>query len=159
MPTPPLIEETDQTGIATVPFGGGRRDLEFIIRTNYEQFIKLFPRVSLYKLDREVSRPDPLYREKVHKTYSDIPIPVNAFFVFHPPDKLLKNFGIEVEHDALVVLNDRQLNLLDAKIVKGDLIEYLGINYETLVVKLVDYFLNTQVPLNSLAVVRQLAAR
>lgn len=153
----PPIEETDQSQYNIIPLGGSRRDLEFVIKTNYEQFVKIYPTVKVTKINRTESRPDSLYKELIYKTFDEYSYDLNIYFVFEPPLKLLKKFGIEEEHDALAVMSNRQLNNFKISLTTGDLIQYLGVDYEILTVKLVDYFGNTQVPLNTLATVRQLA--
>jgi len=155
-----LTEETDQTGKigSTNPIGQSRRDMELVIRKNVEQFERLYPRIQYIQLNRAKSRPDPLYRERIFKKFND-PILVSAYFQLSPPEKLLRKFGIEVEATAIAVFSNRILNRKRLKVLTGDRVMYLGVTFEVITMKLLDYFLNTQVPINTVAILKQVAKR
>ena len=153
-----LIEETDETSIGTLPLGQSRRDLEFVIRRNAEQFHKLYPQIEVVQMNRGKSRPDPLYGETIFKKWRES-VYMPAHFQLSPPEKLLRKYGLEVENVNIVTFSNRLLNRAKLKLRTGDRMKYLGITYEVVTMKLLDYFLNTQVPINSIAVIKQIAQR
>lgn len=152
------IETTDQISPGLVPLGTADRDLETVIELNAEQFTLLYPRLKYYSMSRNSTAVDTLYNEAIAKNFTDyVELPI--FLVMSPQLKLLKKYGIEEEQEAIAVLNVRLSNANDIDPMTGDLIEFLGIRFEILNVKLTDYFANTQVPLNKVATLRQINAR
>ena len=131
--------------------------LEFIIRTNAEQFNLLYPKLRFFALDRSRGH-DPLYGEQPKARFRD-PVFVPTYVQIRPEEKMLKRFGIETEQEAICVWSCRLLNDIGIDPVTGDRVEYYGISYEVLTVKLTDAMLNTQVPINKLATLKQVAVR
>lgn len=154
----PPLEETEQAQREhPTPLAGGRRDLEWIIKVNAEQFWLLYPQLRFFQLDRAQGH-DPLYGEQPKARFVD-PVKVPTYIQIHPQEKLLKRFGIESEQEAFAVWSCRILNDLGLDPVTGDRVEYYGITYEVLTTKLTDAMLNTQVPINKLATLKQIAVR
>jgi len=154
----PPIEETPQSvPTQDVPLAGGRQDLEFVITTNAEQFTYLYPALRFLPLDRTRDS-DPLYREKVKPVFLD-PVTIPTYVELQPQLKLLKRFGIEEEQEAIAVWSCRHLNQYKLDPKTGDRLQYFNILFELLTVKLTDYFLSTQVPLNKVATLKQVAQR
>lgn len=164
------VESTPQVGYASLPIGASARDLEFILRVNEEQFRVTCPEVEYFRLDREQTKVDPLYRESigfpVHDglpqydgsiTGTGIKVPVK--FQHGEQKKLLKTYGIEEEHIALAIFCNRINKGLGIEPKTGDLVRYLDVDYEIQTVKHVDYFAHTQVALNLLATLIQASLR
>ncbi len=157
------LETTDQTGSYDPCLGGrgvigsGRRDLESLINLNAEQFCILYPPVDVHERVQDGAQDD-LYQEDVRPTFKD-PIAIPTFFTINPQKKLLKSFGIEEEQEAIAVWSNRLLNTSGLDPVTGDRVEYLGILFDVITVKFDAYHLSTQVPLNKVATLRQVASR
>jgi hypothetical protein len=154
-----FIEKTPQVGFVKVPFGTSRRDLEVFLRMNAEQFRKLYPEVKYFKLNRIKTKVDDLYQESLgDPIYDGIPqwdgvivgrpIMVPGLLIPGPQMKLLKRYGIEIEHEAICVMCNRVNAEIGIEPVTGDRLEFLGTYWEVLKTEFVDLFINSQVPLN-----------
>lgn len=169
-----FIDRTEQTHELELPLGAHNADLELQIQLHAERMALHYPEVHYHVLNLTLTKVDDLYGEPIggaatrgvsEPVYNGIkttkgdthglPIEIPAMFVSGEQRKLLKAYGMESEHDALVVLSCRHCKERNLKPKTGDLIAYLGINYEVATVKFGDYFLNTQVPLSYVLVVKQ----
>ena len=154
-----FIQDTPQTDFVITPIGTSQRDVEVLLKMNSEQFKLLYPPVNYRQLDRTNTVVDDLYAESVGEPVHKTPVLVPLLIIFGDQRKLLKRYGIEEEHEAACVFSNRINAELNIEPSTGDLIEYLGINYEILTVKFTDYITNTQVPLNLLATMKQSSLR
>lgn len=159
MATGEFIQDTPQTNFVITPIGTSQRDVEVLLKMNAEQFKLLYPAVNYRQLDRENTTVDDLYKESVGFPVHKTPVLVPILIIFGDQRKLLKRYGIEEEHEAACVFSNRINAELSIEPSTGDLVEYLGINYEILTVKFTDYITNTQVPLNLLATMKQSSLR
>lgn len=156
--TPP-IETTPQVNPDALPFGSAARDVEYILTVNAEQFHRIYPEIKFFPMSRNPTQTvvDPLYNEAIRKEFNKMhPILVPVFVAIQPQLKLLKKYGIEEEQDAIAVFNNRIDKELSIDPITGDRIEYQAILFEILTAKHVDYFTNTQVPLNKICTLRNL---
>lgn len=164
------VESTPQVGYASLPIGASARDLEFILRVNEEQFRVVCPEVEYFKLNRVETKVDDLYRESIgFPVHDGIPkydgtitgtgIKVPVKFQHGEQKKLLKNYGIEEEHVAIAIFCNRINMSLGIEPKSGDLVRYLGVDYEIQNVKHIDYFGLTETPLNLLATLMQASLR
>ncbi len=159
MATGEFIEDTPQTNFVITPIGTSQRDVEVLLKMNAEQFRLLYPAVNYRKLDRTNTKVDDLYKESVGFPIHKTAILVPTLIIYGDQKKLLKRYGIEEEHEAACVFSNRVNAEVGVEPSTGDLIEYLGIDYEILTVKFTDYITNTQVPLNLIATMKQSSLR
>lgn len=154
MPSP-LIEDTPQTGFVVSPIGSSQRDVEAILSMNAESFRFLYPTIRFKQFDGSDTVKDPLYGEVVGAVIYREPIQIPALVIPDPPMKLLKKYGLEVEQEAIAIMNCRLNEKAKVFPVERDRMEYYGIWWEILTVKYQDYFTNTQIPLNQLLTLKQ----
>lgn len=154
-----FVNETAQTNFAILPIGTSQRDVEALIRMNAEQFGVLYPKIAYRKLDRQETKVDDLYNESIGNPVYSRAVMVPALILHGVQEKLLKRYGIEVEHQAGCLFSNRVNEAADITPQTGDLVEYLGINFEILTVKHTDYVTNTQIPLNLIATMKQVSPR
>lgn len=159
MATGDFIQDTPQTNYVITPIGTSQRDVEVLLKMNAEQFRILYPPVNYRQLDRTNTVVDDLYAESVGASVHKDPVLVPILLIFGDQRKLLKRYGIEEEHEAACLFSNRINAELSIEPSTGDLVEYLGINYEILTVKFTDYITNTQVPLNLIATIKQSSLR
>jgi len=161
------IESTDQVMPEGLPLGAGKKDLEHILRVNAESFKKLYPKIRYKKLDRvqTATTVHALYKESKRKVFADDTattvksVLVPAFIVWQPQEKMLQRYGLEAHQGAIAVFCNRVNDELGIDPVTGDLVEYLGEEFEIMTVKLEDFLLNSQVALNKYAALKNLAKK
>lgn len=150
-----FINSGSQVVDAITPIGSSIRDVEVIVKMNAEKFHIMFPPISYRKLSRTETVVDELYKESVGTAVHNTAIKVPALFIFGAQTKALHGYGIEEEHNAACLFSNRVNATIGIDPSTGDLLAYLGIYYEILTVKHVDYITNTQVPLNLIATIKQ----
>jgi hypothetical protein len=153
-----FYDTTEQVSPTSLPLADGRRDLEAVLKINEEQFHKLYPILRYYPLYRQEFWLDPLYNEsKTKEFHYEKPILVPILVVVNPPLTLLRRYGIEEEQEVIAITCNRVNRKAGIDPTTGDRLQYYSITYEVLTSKYTDYFLNTQVPLNKVAVLRQIS--
>lgn len=169
-------EDVEQVDWTAMPIGASKEDLETELALNEELFSSTFPRVKYFAWRRDLTEKDELYGEwvggPVHdgievtdqntgapKTFGDyllVPVKID----FGTQRHLLKTYGIEMEHlEAVAVFCNRISSQLGITPKTGDLIEFLGVSYEILTSKPLDFFLSSQVALNTACAIKPLMER
>jgi len=161
-----FFDRTAQVHDVNLPMGASSVDVELAIRLHAERIQILCPAIRYFRLDKDRTKVDPDYDDSSKPAWDGLPDPTTGKVVgrailvpvevhFDPPQKLLRRYGIEIQHQALLVMSCRILDELKVEPKTGDRWELLGTFYEANTVKFVDYILQTQIPLSCIATVEQ----
>jgi hypothetical protein len=152
---PTLINPYVETEISTMWISSA--EIALVQQMDREGFIRNFPPVMVTQIDRINSEIDPLYLEASRLVYLD-PVSVCMRVEVAPGKWFLKKYGIETVQDAVGILsNSWMTNYANGiTLTPGDLINFLGSDFEVLTSKLIDFFVNTQVSLHTLLTLKNL---
>lgn len=184
---PPLIVSYYGTDNQTALVGQQQSEVDIAKDLDRESFIRHYPPLLFYSLNKQATITDKLYRETRSPVFlSAIPIPI--FIQPNPPKRMLKRFGVETEQDAIGLVSAGWLerHVTSLQIKTGDRIGYYDQSYnatvprpnglsaatvvhepsarvpnysfEILSTKWTDYFTNTQIPLHKLLILKNLRA-
>jgi len=185
--SPPLVVsfrgEDDGTALVAVQV----EEVDLVKDLDRESFIRQYPPLAFFELDRNQTVVHTLYRETRNPVYKS-PIAIPIFVQLNPPKRLLKRFGIETVHDAIALVSAGWLerHAVTLQISTGDRIGYYdqaytgsvpmpggapdtvvthepvdrvpNFSFEVLTAKWTDYFGNTQIPLHKLLTLKNLRA-
>ena len=185
--SPPLVVSfvgtDDQTGmVATQVY-----EVDLVKDLDRESFIRSYPTLAYYELDKSATIVDPLYRETRNPSYK-VSIAIPILVQLEPPKRLLKKFGIEAEQEAIALISQGWLErhaptlqvktgdrigyydvpyvgsypqpsgLPDAHVVHEPIARVPDFSFEVLTAKWCDYFANTQIPLHKVLTLKNLRA-
>ena len=184
---PPLMLSYRGTDDQTAMIAVQTYEVDLAKDLDRESFIRLYPSLLYYELDKTSTVVDTLYRETRQPVYK-APVPCPIYVVPEPPKKLLKRFGLEVEQEGLALVSAGWLerHAPDLQMKTGDRIgyynnEYTGsfnrpggqsdkivvhepeprvpnFSWEILTTKWGDYWGNTQIPLHKVLTLKNLRA-
>lgn len=185
--SPPLVVsfrgEDDGTALVATQV----QEVNLVKDLDRESFIRLYPPLAYFELDKGATVVDTLYRETRAPVYKT-PIPIPIFVKLDPPKRFLKRFGVESEQEAVALVSagwlERHAVALQMK--TGDRIGYYdqpyvggvpmsggrpdavvthekearqpNFSFEVLAAKWCDYFGNTQIPLHKILTLKNLRA-
>lgn len=184
---PPLIVSfvgtDDQTGQIAVQ----QPEIDLVKDLDRESFIRNYPPLAYFELDKKATVIDPLYRETRSPAYKQ-PISIPIFIMLEPSKRLLKRFGLEVEQQAIGLVSQGWLDrhapslqikagdrigyfdsmyvdnfpspqgLADASVVHEPQSRTPNFSFEVLTSKWCDYFANTQSPIHKILTLKNLRA-
>jgi hypothetical protein len=184
---PPILISYSGTDDQTARVGQAVVEVDLEKDLDRESFIRQYPPLAYFELDKTATQIHPLYRETRQPVFKD-PIPIPAFIQLQPPKRMLKRFGVEAEQEAIGLLSagwlERHAPSLQVK--TGDRIGYYdqpytgsftspggrpdtvvahetsartpNFSFEVLTAKWCDYFTNTQIPLHKILTLKNLRA-
>jgi hypothetical protein len=160
-------------------------EVDLVKGLDRESFIRLYPELLYYELDRDTTVVDELYGETREPQFK-VAIPIPIYIRIDPPANLLKRYGIEGEHFAIGLVSNGWLekNAPTLGIATGDRLGYYdqpftgtfdrpgglppgqvthestpatpNFHLEVLTSKACDYFGNTQVPIHRVLTLKNL---
>lgn len=185
--SPPLVVsfrgEDDGTALVAVQVG----EADLVKDLDRESFIRLYPPLAYFELDKAATVVDTLYRETRAPSYRP-PIPVPIYITLEPPKRFLKKYGLEAEQEAVGLVSAGWLerHAPNLQVKTGDRIGYYdqpyvgdvpmsggrpdrvvthetvarvpNFSFEVLTAKWCDYFGNTQIPLHKILTLKNLRA-
>lgn len=100
-------------------------EVDLVKGLDRESFIRLYPVLQYYELDRQTTVVDELYGETADPVFK-APIPVPIYIRLDPPANLLKRYGIEGEHFGIALFSNGWLekNAPSLVLATGDRIGY-----------------------------------
>jgi hypothetical protein len=184
---PPIVVSFKGTDNLTALVGQQVTEVNLIKDLDRESFIRLYPPLAYYELDKVATPVDTLYRETQAPVYKT-PVAIPIFITLEPPKRLLKRYGLEAEQEAIGLVSAGWLERHDPtlQMKTGDRIAYYDQPYtgsfpnpsglpdttvtheatarvpnfmfEVLTAKWCDYFTNTQIPLHKILTLKNLRA-
>ena len=185
--SPPLVVSYRGTDDGTAQVAVQVVEVDLVKDLDRESFIRLYPPLAYFELDKSATVIDTLYRETRAPVYNS-PVSIPIFVKLDPPKRLLKRFGVEAEQEAIGLVSagwlERHAPALQRK--TGDRIGYYdqlyvgdvpmsggrpdavvthertarqpNYSFEVLTAKWCDYFGNTQIPLHKILTLKNLRA-
>ena len=184
---PPLVVSFIGTDYGTAHIAVQQSETDLVKDLDRESFIRNYPPLAYFSLDKKATQIDRLYRETRNPSYR-APVLIPIFIQLEPPKRLLKKYGLEVEQEAIGLISqgwlDRHAQDLTPK--TGDRIGYFdrpyaddvsqpnglsdnvvihelqprtpNFSFEVLTVKFCDLFGNSQRPLHLITTLKNLRA-
>jgi hypothetical protein len=184
---PPLVVSFIGTDYGTAHIAVQQSETDLVKDLDRESFIRNYPPLAYFSLDKKATQIDPLYRETRNPSYK-APVLIPIFIQLEPSKRLLKKFGLEVEQEAIGLLSQGWLDrhAKELKVKTGDRIGYFdrpyvddvsqpsgisdeviihelqprtpNFSFEVLTVKFCDYWASSQRPIHIITTLKNLRA-